>query len=349
MAKRPAKKRTEAKRSRRPGCLVAFAILIAVAVAAGVIEFQELTQPMSPGSRSRVLVDVPEGASARAIGAILAKKHVIRSKEAFLFAIKFAGARKSLKPGVYELSPGMSPADVLDNIENGRVSMDAVIFPEGWTVEQIADRLAAKGMVDRDSFLDVARHDGRTFTAPHGFVPPDDNVEGYLFPDTYRFGQKSDPRFIIAEMLANFEKRVVVPHPEVTDWHRKVIVASLVEREASLQVDRAPIAGVIENRLNRGMRLQIDATVQYALPHHKARLMYSDLKIDSPYNTYRHEGLPPTPICSPGLACLEAAIAPASSDYLFYVSGPGDKHIFTKSLAEHDAVRAHLRATGQGR
>lgn len=349
MPKKALKKQSTPTSKRRPGCLVALAVLIAVLVVATFIAYQALTQPMAPGSPARILVDVPKGASARAIGRLLTRRGVIRNRYAFSLAVKLDPEHKPLKPGLYELSPGMTPAEVLSTIENGRVSMNTITFPEGWTLEQMGDLLAKRGMVDRAQFLQVAEHDGRSFTAPHGFVPPDDNLEGYLFPDTYRFGKNSSARFVIAEMLANFERRVVERHPGVPDWRKAVIVGSLVEREARVPEDRAPIASVIYNRLDIGMRLQIDATVQYALPHHKARLMYSDLKVPSPYNTYRHYGLPPTPICCPGLPSIDAAITPAKTDYLFYVSGPGDKHIFTKSMAEHDAVRAKLRATGQGR
>ncbi|HEY3329760.1 MAG TPA: endolytic transglycosylase MltG [Capsulimonadaceae bacterium] len=349
MAKRSTAKRTAPPKNRRPGCLVAMALLVAILVVGGALAYLQLTQPLLPGSRTRLLVTVPKGASARTVGAILSRRHVIRTRQAFQFAAKFSGEHKSLKPGVYELSPGMTPAEILSVIENGRVSMDSVTFPEGWTLEQFADLLSRRGMVDRDEFLGVAHNDGRSFTAPHGFVPPSSNLEGFLFPDTYRFGKQSSARLVIAEMLANFEHRVVQDRPGVKDWEHVVTVASLVEREARVPEDRPLIAGVIENRLRIGMRLQIDATVQYALPKHKARLMYSDLKVQSPYNTYRHAGLPPTPICSPGVACIDAAIKPTASDYLFYVSGPGDKHIFTRSMAEHDAVRAKLRATGQGR
>ncbi|MDR3708857.1 MAG: endolytic transglycosylase MltG [Capsulimonadaceae bacterium] len=333
-----------AKSSKHSGRLVVvLAALFMLAVLWAAATLGRLTQPLSPGSLARVLVAVPKGASASRIGSILVKSHVLRSREAFLVAIRLDGLRSPLKPGVYELSPAMSPRQILRTIESGRVAMNAVTFPEGFTIVQMADLLARRGMVDREQFLHLCREDGRSVTAPHGFVAPDDNLEGYLFPDTYRFGQHCEPRMIATEMLGEFETRVVRRHPEVADWREPMIVASLVEREARVPEDRPLIAGVIGNRLHKGMRLQIDATVEYALPAHKVRLTYADLQTDSPYNTYRHGGLPPTPICCPGLSCIEAALNPALSDYLFYVAGPGDRHIFTRSLAEHDAVRRKLR------
>ena len=318
-------------------------LLVFVLLGGAMYEFERLTEPLSPGSTRSVLVNIPHGVSAGRIGEILAAHGVIRSRRAFLFALWLHPSSSKLQPGYYELSPSMPPDKVLSAIENGLISMNAVTFPEGWTIKQMADRLAKRGMVNEDAFLDLARHYGRSFTAPYGFVPPDDNLEGYLFPTTYRFEPNSDPHTVISEMLATFEEEVVDKHPDVHSWHDEIIVASMVEREAKVQEDRPLIAGVIGNRLRAGMKLQLDATVQYALPEHKARLMFSDLKVDSPYNTYQHTGLPPTPICCPGLPSIEAALNPTPSTYLFYVSGPGDKHIFTHNFAEHSAEIRKLR------
>jgi UPF0755 protein len=324
------------------GCAVAL-LIVATMLAAGMYEFERLTEPLSPGSTKSILVNIPHGTSSAQIGEILAKRGVIRSQRAFLFAAWLHPSTKALQSGYYELSPSMPPDKVLGVIEDGLISMNAVTFPEGWTVKQMADRLAKRGMVNEAQFLDLARNHGRSFTAPNGFVPPDDNLEGYLFPSTYRFDPNSDPRTVISEMLGMFEQEVVDKHSGVHSWHDTIIVASMVEREARVPEDRPLIAGVIDNRLRAGMRLQLDATVQYALPAHKARLMDSDLQVDSPYNTYRHPGLPPTPICCPGVPSIEAALDPTPSTYLFYVSGPGDKHIFTHNYAEHTAVIRKLR------
>jgi UPF0755 protein len=236
----------------------------------------------------------------------------------------------------------MTAIEIAQCIENGRVSMSSVTFPEGWTLAQMADLLQRHDICQKQDFLRIAHTEGRIMTSSGGFTPPSDDMEGFLFPDTYRFGLKSDPHTVIAVMLGEFDHRVVRRHPEVKDWRRVVTIASLVEGEARLDVDRPLIAGVIDNRLKKGMRLQIDATVEYALPKHKSRLLYSDLKVDSPYNTYRHAGLPPGPICCPGLPSIEASIHPTASTYLFYVLGPGKKHIFTNSLSDHDAVRHML-------
>jgi UPF0755 protein len=238
----------------------------------------------------------------------------------------------------------MTPNDLLNDLLNGYVSMDSVTIPEGWTIEQIADRLDKHGIVDRAEFLQVARREGRSFTGPNGFVPPSNNLEGYLFPTTYRFSPHSDPHTVIRSMVEEFEKRVVDKQSDSVRWRKIITVASLIEREAEAPEDRPLIASVIYNRLRKGVRLQIDATVQYALPSHKSRLYYKDLTVRSPYNTYLFAGLPPGPICCPGEASIDAALAPSKTDYLYYVAGPGGRHIFTRSLAEHDAAISSLRA-----
>jgi len=169
---------------------------------------------------------------------------------------------------------------------------------------------------------------------------PDDR-EGWLFPDTYRFPVGASETSIAARMLSNFKERVSGPLADSVRASGRplseiVVIASLVEREARTDRDRPMIAGVIENRLRKGMRLEIDATVQYARGAHAARLLYRDLRVDSPYNTYRHAGLPPGPICNPGLPSLEAAARPARHDYLFYVLGKdGRNHEFSRTYAEH--------------
>jgi UPF0755 protein len=210
-----------------------------------------------------------------------------------------------------------------------------VTFPEGYTLKKIAARLKEKGLIqDEKSFLMLTKTQGKSFKA--GFPLPA-NLEGYLFPDTYTFAQGADEKTIVQTLLSTFERKVAA---KITASGKPVnetlIKASLIEREAEVEEDRAKIAGVIENRLKKSMRLQIDATVQYALPEHKPRLLFADLKFKSPYNTYLHKGLPPGPICSPGLPSVEAALAPERSSYLFYVAGKdGKKHLFATTFAEH--------------
>ena len=224
-----------------------------------------------------------------------------------------------------------------------------MVIPEGFTVRQIAHRLAKQKLVNESAFLTLAQTQGRTFHVGN-WTPPDDNLEGYLVPDTYDVPKGATGRDIVQMMLDNFDKRVLVPDAaQVKQFPgglpAALTLASLVEREAEVDADRPLIAAVYLNRLRLGMRLQCDATVQYALPEHKTRLLYADLRVDSPYNTYQHKGLPPTPIANPGLPSIDAALHPADVDYLYYVAGPGGRHLFSRTLAGHERNRAQLRAT----
>jgi UPF0755 protein len=242
----------------------------------------------------------------------------------------------------------MPPRQIAAKMALGETAQGVVTVPEGYTVRQIARRLAEHHLVDEAQFLALAQTGGRSFHL-RGWTPPDDNLEGYLFPDTYTVPKGASARDVLQIMLENFARRVVVPYGAAADRFpgglpAAVTLASLVEREAEVDADRPLIAAVYRNRLKAGMRLQCDATVQYALPEHKARLFYADLRVDSPYNTYQHAGLPPTPIANPGLPSIEAALHPARVDYLYYVAGPGGRHIFSRTLAGHNQAVAHARA-----
>ncbi|MGC4045511.1 MAG: endolytic transglycosylase MltG [Armatimonas sp.] len=210
-----------------------------------------------------------------------------------------------------------------------------VTFPEGYTLEKMAARLIEKKVLPEETtFLKLATTQGKTFKAS---FPLPANLEGYLFPDTYNFPPKADEKKIIQMLLTTFDKKVASKITESGKPLKETMIkASLIEREAEVEEDRAKIAGVIENRLKKGMRLQIDATVQYALPEHKSRLLFADLKFKSPYNTYLVKGLPPGPICNPGIPSVEAALQPEKSNYMFYVaSKDGKKHLFASTFQEH--------------
>ena len=293
--------------------------------------------PFSTSSRP-VRVTVPAGATAASVARDLEAKHLIRSTRALTAAAK----NGSVVPGVYDIAPNESAARIAARLSRGDVVTVRVTFPEGFTVKQMARRLERNHLADEATFLPLVTTQGST-VSPHAPA----NLEGYLFPDTYRFPLGATPQQIAARMCGTFD--VVFAKKYATEIAASgrslsdiVTVASMVEREAETDADRPVIASVIYNRLRRGMRLQIDATVEYALPEHKARLLYADLKTDSPYNTYRVAGLPPTPICCPGKPSLLAALHPAASDYLYYVARKGGAHIFARTEAEHNKnVRAY--------
>ena len=337
------------RRVRRSATLLVLLLFAALTVAAGVLYTIELLGPVSGNPKAAtVLVTIPPGKSARQIGEILARKHLIRNPLSFVFASRLDHLSGEMHTGRYLLSPAMPPRQIAALMALGETASNVVTVPEGFTVKQIARRLSDKGLVNEAQFLTLATTQGKTFSVS-GWTPPNASLEGYLFPDTYTLPKGATPREIIQQMLQNFHARVVVPDGKLAahapgGLAGTITLASLVEREAEVDSDRPLIAAVYRNRLALGMRLQCDATVQYALPQHKARLFYADLRVDSPYNTYTHSGLPPTPIACPGLPSIEAALHPAAVDYLYYVAGPdGKHHLFSRTLAEQNAAIARVR------
>jgi UPF0755 protein len=304
-------------------------------------------RPASGDTASR-LVHVEQSGTAR-LAHTLAKEGLIRSEGAFRMLAKSAMAleNKVPKAGWYDLSPSMSAEEIWQRLCAGAVAKRKVTFPEGWTVEQMGERLDEQLKLPEKDFLAAAV--GARVSRNVGFTLPKGRLEGYLFPTTYSLGVGGSGAEAVGEMLAAFNETFVKPQAKALKankmtLHQIVTLASLVEREARVAAERPIIAGVLVNRLSTGMRLQCDATVQYAQGRHKTRLMYTDLKIDSPYNTYLHPGLPPGPICNPGLPSLLAALKPRQVPYLFYVAKPDGTHIFTSTYQEHMAAVGRLRA-----
>jgi len=243
----------------------------------------------------------------------------------------------------------MTPAEILDKLVFGKQDLEGLVtIPEGFTSARIADRLQRQGVVaDKAAFLDVVRNPSGRVQAP--FPLARSGLEGYLFPSSYDFEPKTAPDRVAQVMVDEFVRQFAEPYADEIaksphSLHELVTIASMIEREAAVDRDRPLIAGVIENRLKKGMRLQIDATVIYALGHHVSRVLYKHLRTPSPYNTYLHAGLPPGPIANPGLPSLLAALRPARHDFLFYVAGPDGAHIFTRTIREHNKAVARMRA-----
>ena len=303
------------------------------------------------GDNHTVFFNVKEGDSAAAVGERLEAKKLIREKAAFTFICKTGKKAASLKPGVYSLRPNMTPKEIAEILASGATDRVSVTVPEGYTVAQIEDRLRDKGLSVDGLRVKSERHD-----FVYGDYP-----EGYLFPDTYFFDGAAPASRIRDDMLADFKAKVLDKYGDeiyaaaqkrlgITDRKKGLnailTVASLVEREARTEKDRPLVASVIYNRLRKDMRLEIDATVSYVpgvSKKNKARTTYSDLNNKSPYNTYRNKGLPPAPICNPGVKAIEAAIRPADTNYLFYVARKDGSHVFTRTFEEHKQARKKYR------
>jgi UPF0755 protein len=295
-----------------------------------------------------VRVVVPRGASVRAVAESLAARGVIGSATLFRAYVAWSDRDRALKPGTYQLRPGTPYGELVNALVNGRGLVHVITVVEGWEMRQIAAQLARALAVPPDS-VDAAVRD----TALRARLDvPTPTLEGYLFPATYTFPAGTTARTAVREMVARFERAW---RPE---WdarlqalalrrHDAVTLASIVEREAVKPEERPVIAAVYYNRLRKGMRLEADPTVQYALGRHTARVLYRDLEIDSPYNTYRRTGLPPGPIGSPGAPSLAAAVNPANVPYLFFVAHPDGHHEFRTTYAEHLQAVREVRAAGR--
>jgi len=309
-----------------------------------------LMSPIS-SSPSPVTVEIPVGAGASQIGERLEKAGVIRSGLAFTVMARLLGDSSDMKSGEYRLPRNLGVVELLDQLVRGtNAESQWVTIPEGKTLRQIATQLDEDRLARRDVFLRAARRNPSTY----GLNVPvrRSSVEGYLMPDTYKLPVKTNERKIVAQLVKNWKDKVWTPNRALFAKNdlppdKVVILASMIEREARVPQDRPLISSVIRNRLKKKMKLQIDATVLYALGKHKNLVTYKDLKVDSLFNTYKHPGLPPAPICNPGLAAIEAALTPARSDYLYYVAKPDGSHIFTRTGQEHAAAVAKARVLRQ--
>ena len=258
---------------------------------------------------------------------------------------KARGADRGIKAGTYLVPKNASWSAILAMLRGGG-TVSTVLVPEGFTVAQIEALLVAKLIVSPDSVAAAVRDTALL----HRLDVPTPTLEGYLFPDTYFFPPGTSARQAVTTMVRRFEQQWRADWAGRLDTlaltrHDVVTLASIVEREAKLAEERPVIAAVYLNRLRRGMRLQADPTVQYALPQYQKRLLNKHLTVDSPYNTYVHKGLPPGPIGVPGIASLIAALHPADVPYLYFVAYPDGHHEFRVKLEQHQAAaRAARRA-----
>lgn len=320
------------------------AAAVVLLLAGGTAAATWLLAPVDPAGAARVII-VPPGSTAQDVGRLLERAGFVRDQGHFVAAARLRGAARALHPGEYRLSPAMSLLQIVDILARGDVVLHTVTIPEGFTAEQIVQTLAARGLADAGRLREVVRRGGASFSYDY-LAGAGGSLEGYLFPDTYRFPRFLDERAIAAAFLARFDA-VVVPlwrrEGAGRSLHEIVTMASLVEREARVPGEQPLIAGVLYNRLRRGWKLQVDATVLYALGTHKPVVTFKDLEVESPYNTYRHTGLPPGPIASPGLGAVQAALRPTATDFLFYVAREDGSHVFSRTLAEHNAAIRRYR------
>ena len=320
--------------------LLALLLIAAIGAGAGWLDSQ-ISRPYRGHRPEKVFVDIPHGSSRWKIAGILRDEDVIRNRLAFtLFSVWHF--RRRIQAGEYYFDQPVNTREVFWKMARGRIYIRTILVPEGWTSFDIADEIQGQGICDRDQFLAATRETSLiSDIAPHAR-----SLEGFLFPSTYDFTRHNSCEQVAKRMVENFKAvwdSIKPADPQSLPGGLTpleiVTLASLVERETPDAQERPLVAGVFYNRLRKGYPLQCDPTVQYALAlegHPIKDVKPTDLKVDSPYNTYAHAGLPPGPIANPGEASLRAALAPEATDYLYFVANDKGGHFFAKTLAEHD-------------
>jgi UPF0755 protein len=321
-------------------------ILVLLALLAAGGAWYLLTTPYGP--QSETFVDVPTGSSTHAIAIQMEKNSIIRTQYAFAMIRLYRtwkGLPTTLKAGEYRFDHPATPLEVYSRLDRGDVYTVTLAVPPGYNIFDIAAAVEAAHLGSAADFLAAAREHTEliaSWLTPNS--PKPDSLEGYLFPDTYHLSRHATSLQILTAMTHRFRQALVQLDNEgdrVNDVPRTVLMASLIEKEVSQDSERPLVAGVFINRLAKNMPLATDPTVIYAAlleNRWRGTIYASDLQSPSPYNTYRHTGLPPGPICSPGMASLRAAIHPAQTDFLYFVSDANGHSRFSATLKEHNAA-----------
>jgi UPF0755 protein len=318
--------------------------LVVLLVAAAAIARLLAEPPVPPPGAALV---VHEGDVLASVATRLERGGVIRSALLFRIAARLAGRDRRLQPGEYRFTAPLTTPQLLDLLASGG-SRPELTIPEGLTVREVAALLARNGYGDAERFLCLA--DDPDFLMAAGVPGP--QLEGYLFPDTYRFTTVMSPSEILGIMVRHFNERFDAERyrraaARGMGVNEILTLASIVEKESSLAPERPVVAGVFYNRLRLGMPLQSDPTVIYAIPDFDGDLTRADLARPSAYNTYVIMGLPPGPIANPGLAAIDAALTPTDTSYLYFVSRNDGSHVFAATLADHNRnVARYQRARG---
>ncbi|BBI34817.1 endolytic transglycosylase MltG [Cohnella abietis] len=331
--------------------LIASGLVLSVLVGVLLYLWNGLRAPAA--SATPVKITISSGMRAQKVAEELEQNGLIRSSFLFSVWLKMQGEGSKFQAGVYELTPGLTRDEIVTKLNNGDIIAGATIrftIPEGFTVQQIATRLADIAGIDKAKFIEAAGKPQQLTGSLWTKNLPSDNslrfpLEGYLFPETYEMKSGSTEVDLINRMLSELDHKLdqlpedwqIVLEERGLTVHQLLTIASLVEREVVIDEERPIVASVIQNRLKKKMPLQIDATIQYLLDKQKERLLNADLKVNSPYNTYVNQGLPPGPIASPSLKSIEAALYPEKTDYFYYVTKKDgtNSHLFAVTYKQH--------------
>lgn len=315
-------------------------VLAAIAGVAGYFGFTRAHEKFKAYAEAEQFVEVPPGSGPATIGQSLVAAGVVRDPLTFRAALWLTGRARDLKAGEYRFDQPMSAIEVVDKIARGDVYRRLVTFREGLTLFEMAKVYEQAGLGTAEDFEKAAQN----AAVIKDLDPQADNLEGYLFPDTYSLRRETPATTLVAQMVASFKKMFnddlrAAAQSRGLSVREAVTLASLVEKESAVPDERPVVAAVYLNRRKIGMPMQADPTVIYALLRagkYDGNIRKEDLQIDSPYNTYRYPGFPPGPIASPGKASLDAAVTPAEVDYLYFVSKNDGSHVFARTLDEHN-------------
>lgn len=328
------KSKKKGKSNRFITIILTFGILCMLSLATVFVYLGQVGKPMDPSNVETMSVQIPTGTGTNGIAQILEENGLIRNTTVFRLESKTKGYDGKYKAGEYLLSKSMSMLELMEKIVAGNVNTVRFTIPEGYTLKKISEKLSAEGLINEELFMQEIQSGEYNYEflkhAPQGEL----RLEGYLYPETYDVYTTASEKDIIDRMLLQFDK---VFKPEYYDRAKElnlninelITIASIIQGEAVKEDEMNLISSVIYNRLNIGMPLQVDATVQYALQERTNRVSTENTKIDSPYNTYQNKGLPPGPICSPSIKAIEAALYPAETNYIYFVAKGDGYHAFT--------------------
>jgi UPF0755 protein len=321
--------------------IVAVLIVAAVMAAGGYLALDRLSRPFQGYAGEEQFVEILPGEGPAVIGQKLVAAGIVRDRWVFRLALARSGAARRLQAGEYRFDRQMTAAEVVAIVEQGRVFVRSVTFPEGLTIREMAKIFEAHGLGGAGSFASAAQE---AASLVQDIDPLAQDLEGYLFPATYALSRRADALQLVRMMVARF-RDIFTPDLQAAaraqglSPRQAITLASLVEKETAKLDERPIVAGVYLRRLKMGMPLQCDPTVIYALVQrnqYDGNLTRANLQVDSPYNTYRRPGLPPGPIAAPSRTALTAAANPEQLDYLYFVSRNDGSHVFARTLDEHN-------------
>jgi UPF0755 protein len=300
--------------------------------------FTEITDP------EPVSVDITPGMTLNKISTLLQDKDLLGNALSFQLLAYLQKKQGQIQIGEYELTPAMTPIEILEVVTSGKTILHTVTIPEGYRITEIAALFESKGFGNAEKFVQITKDKELIETVVAG----GNSLEGYLFPETYNFSKNTSERKIIQSLLdiyhEKFKQYDLITRAQSVNLsvHQVMTLASLIEKETGVDAERKIISSVFHNRLNKKMLLQTDPTVIYAMANFDGNIRKKDLQVDSPYNTYKYRGLPPGPIASPGIQSIIAALEPNETDYLYFVSRKDGSHQFSSNLLDHNrAVRKY--------